>query len=303
MMAKLDTVSVSYQGKDYMIARIPDVFTNTRNNIFIGPHSLSHALYDNHIGYADEDARSILSFAQKLENPYDLAIEWRLLNAKKHGLFSPVITGTETYLAGKLRRGPHAEEAFGYTFEKTVLFAASLGVGTTWIAGTMDRGAFERAMEVSEEEVLPCVSPLGYPAKKMSLRETMMRKGVKADSRLPFEALFFDGSFHTPLTGERAGALERPLEAVRLGPSAVNHQPWRAVRIGDAVHFYEKPGKGMGSDGWDVQRIDLGIALSHFELAAVECGFHPVFRLEDPGIPTEGAIYIASYVLAAQPRE
>ena len=59
MMAKLDTVSVSYQGKDYMIARIPDVFTNTRNNIFIGPHSLSHALYDNHIGYADEDARSI----------------------------------------------------------------------------------------------------------------------------------------------------------------------------------------------------------------------------------------------------
>ena len=86
----------------------------------------------------------------------------------------------------------------------------------------MDRKAFERAMHLSENEVMPCVSPLGYTAKKMSLRETMMRKGVKADSRLNDEKLFFDGAFDKPLAAENAGNLQLALEMVRLAPSAVN---------------------------------------------------------------------------------
>ena len=126
-----------------------------------------------------EDARKIAEFSEKVENPYDIPITWRLLDAGRSGLSSPVIAGAGTYIAGKMRRVPHAEEAFGYTFEKIVLFAWSLGVGTTWIAGTMNRGAFEKAMELSEGEVMPCVSPLGYPAEKMSLRESVMRKGVR----------------------------------------------------------------------------------------------------------------------------
>jgi len=38
---------------------------------------------------------------------------------------------------------------------------------------------------------MPCVSPLGYPAEKMSLRETLMRKGIQADKRMDFDRLFF----------------------------------------------------------------------------------------------------------------
>jgi len=244
----------------------------------------------------EEDAVSILTFANKVENPYELPIEWKLLDRKRDNLSVPVITGTDSYIAGKMRRAPHAEEAFGYTFEKVVLYARSLGVGTTWIAGTMDRKAFEHAMRLSEDEVMPCVSPLGYPAEKMSLRETMMRKGVKADSRLDFEKLFYDGSFEKPLIAENAGELQHALEMVRLAPSAVNGQPWRAVRCGDCVHFFEKRGKGMASDVWDIQKIDMGIALCHFELGAVKSGLHPVLYLEDPGLPgQDGLIYIASF--------
>jgi len=54
----------------------------------------------------------------------------------------------------------------------------------------------------------------------MSVRETMMRKAIKADERLPFEELFFRGTFDTPLTMDRAGKLAIPLEMVRLAPSA-----------------------------------------------------------------------------------
>lgn len=246
-----------------------------------------------------EDADKILSFAEKVENPYDLPITWKLLDAKKEDLSCPVIVGTDAYIAGKMARAPHAEEAFGYAFEKVVLFAESLGVGTTWIAGTMDRQAFERAVRLEAGEVMPCVSPLGYAAKKMSLRETMMRKGIHADSRLDFGALFFRDSFGTPLSSENAGEMKTILEAVRLAPSAVNKQPWRVVLSGNKAHFYLKHSRSRVSDGgWDIQKIDLGIALCHFELAAAQCGLQVSFEISDPGLAAaEDIEYIASWIV------
>lgn len=42
----------------------------------------------------------------------------------------------------------------------------------------------------------------------------------------------------------------------------------------------------------------MGIALSHFELGAVECGLQPVLSFEDPGIPNEeGLLYVATYLI------
>ena len=248
---------------------------------------------------SEEEINEILHFADTVESPYELPIIWKVLNAKASGLSSPVITGTDTYIAGKIQRVPHAEEAFGYVFERVVLFTEAKGIGTTWIGGTMDRGAFERAMGLEEGEVMPCVSPLGYPARKMSLRETMMRKGVKADSRLPFEALFFDGSFETPLNTEKAGELADALEMVRWAPSAVNKQPWRVVISGNTVHFYEKKSKGfVSANGWDMQKIDMGIALCHFAVGMEEKKKKIAFLLEDPGIAHPADTdYIASYQL------
>lgn len=186
---------------------------------------------------------------------------------------------------------------FGYSFEKLVLFAQSLGIGTVWLGGTMDRGAFERAMNLGSDEMMPCASALGYPAQKMSVRESVMRKAIKADNRIPFEELFFDGSFDTPLTQEKAGKLAFPLEMVRLAPSAVNRQPWRAVVADDAVHFYLRRGK-LSACAFDMQKIDLGIALCHFAFAAEDTGISVAFSLNAPEIAfAENMEYIASYQL------
>ncbi len=246
-----------------------------------------------------EQVRAVLEYAESVRNPYEIPIAWRILDAKKHGLSSPVITGTDTYIAGKMHRVPHVEEAFGYSFEKIVLFAESQGLGTTWIAGTMKRDAFENAMELTGDEVMPCVSPLGTPAARMSLREVMMRKGIRADTRMDFGELFFDGSFTAPLTPEKAGRLADAFEAVRLAPSAVNKQPWRIVLCGDTAHFYEKRSKGyVAADGWDLQKVDLGIALCHFELAARDSGSALSFEIRDPALPLPDATsYLASWTL------
>lgn len=245
-----------------------------------------------------EDLEKLTSFMSKTDNPYEIPIEFKLLNAKEQKLPCPVVSGTNLYVGAKAKRVPHTEEAVGYSMEKLVLYAQSLGIGTVWIGGTMDRAAFERAMELGGDEIMPCVSPLGYPAKKLSVKESLMRKGVKADSRLAFEELFFDGSFDVQLTEKKAGGLAGVLETVRWAPSAVNKQPWRVVVKENAAHFYLKRNKGFISEAvGDMQKIDLGIALCHFALAAEEKGMKLNFQISDPGIAAEDDIvYVASYL-------
>lgn len=245
----------------------------------------------------EKDLKKLSAFIEGIDNPYGIPVEFMLLDAKEHNLSSPVITGEKLYVGAKLKRGPHMEEAYGYAFEQLVLYAQSLGIGTVWIGGTMNRSVFEKAMALEDGEVMPCVSPLGYPAKKPSLRESMMRKGVRADSRHPFESMFFDGSPDVPLMEASAGRLIEPLEAVRWAPSAVNKQPWRVVITRNEAHFYLKHSKGFAnSETGNMQKIDMGIALCHFCLSAKEQGLNPVFSLNNPGIAVPADMeYIASY--------
>ena len=86
---------------------------------------------------------------------------------------------------------------------------------------------------------------------------------------------------------------------MRLAPSAVNKQPWRVAVCGNEAHFYEKQSKGyVSGDGWDIQKIDMGIALCHFELTAKECGLDVAFEIAEPELhPGDDTHYIASYVL------
>ena len=246
-----------------------------------------------------EDRKKLTSFMDKIENPYGIPIEFKLLDANEQKLTCPVVVGTNLYIGAKAQRVPHIEEAVGYSFETLVLYAQSLGIGTVWVGGTMDRAAFELAMVLKEDEMMPCMSPLGYPAERMSLRETMMRKAIKADSRMDFEKLFCDGSFNISLTKEKAGNLEELLEAVRWAPSAVNKQPWRVVVDKNAVHFYLKRTKGFISDAaGDMQKIDMGIALCHFALSAEERGLEVCFNISNPQIDADADTeYIASYLI------
>ena len=246
-------------------------------------------------GLTAEDQQELLDFANNVANPYGQSVAFQIFSAKEHNLASPVIAGTDLFMTGKLLKQPHAEEAFGYSMEEVVLFAQSKGIGTTWIAGTMNRDAFEKAAGLVEGERMPCVSPLGHPAAKMGLKESLMRKGVKADSRIAFEKLFFKDSFDTPLKKEDAGDLADALEAVRWAPSAVNKQPWRAVVCGSVVHFYEHKDKGYDDGTWDLQKVDLGIALQHYMAMLCAFGKVPQLRIEDPGIACPaGSEYIAT---------
>lgn len=227
------------------------------------------------------------------KNPFDVPVEFSLLNSKEHGLSSSVIVGAGTYLAAKVKRVDRYEIAFGYSFEEACLYALSLGIGTVMLAASLNRSAFEKAIKVGADEVMAVASPLGYPAEKKSLRETLMRRGLNADERLPFEALFFEEDFSHPLSG--SDPFSEALSMARLAPSAANKQPWRAVVIGNTVHFYEYKTMKDSFLG-DIQKVDMGIALAHFHLTMQENGYAGQLIDSCPGIAIpENTYYVISY--------
>ena len=246
-----------------------------------------------------EDRENLEQYAETITNPFGIPVQFVFLDAEEYGLSSPVLSGEKLFVAGKVEKKPYADVAFGYSFEKLVLYAWSLGIGTTWIGGTMKRELFEAAAKLSEGEMMPCVSPLGYPAKKRSFRETMMRKGVGADARMPADKLFFSESWDKALPEPTDKELRNLIEMVRWAPSAVNRQPWRIIAEENSYHFYEKQDKGyMGNKTGDLQKIDVGIALCHFMTGLEEKGEIAEVEIHNPGITVPAGVeYIATVIV------
>ena len=186
-----------------------------------------------------------------------------------------------------------------------MLLATDLGLGTCWLGGTFTRSSFARAIGISGEETVPAVIATGYAAANDGFRE-LTRRGAGSKHRLPAEELFFDGCFGAPLALEQTSAFARVLEGVRWAPSASNRQPWRIVHAGEAWHFYMQRTShyGRGTLSFlllglaDLQRVDLGIAMCHWELGLRELGATGRWVVQDPGldVPTAATEYVASWV-------
>jgi len=198
-----------------------------------------------------------------------------------------VIKGATGFIAGAVASGDKNFEDFGFLMERAIVFATGLGLGTCWLGGTFTRSTFAERLDLRKGEVMPAVVSVGYPAGRARLLDRAMRLGAGSDRRFPWERLFFDASFGTPLTAEAAGPYRVPLEMMRLAPSASNKQPWRVVKDGTAWHFWLQRTRGYGGRllAVDLQRVDLGIGMSHFELSASELGLAGRWVLMDPGLP------------------
>lgn len=238
--------------------------------------------------------------AEKSPFPADITI--RVLEAKKGtnterlGTYG-VIKGADTFLGVKVKKSDIAMTAVGYTLEKLVLFAAEMGIGTCWIAGTFNRTSFTNAMDVAKDELFPIITPIGYPSNKRSLIDGVFRSVSGAATRKPFDELFFCGDFNTPLTVTEAGEYSYSLEMLRLAPSAVNRQPWRVVKKNNAFHFYKVVGPRENSP-YDLQNLDVGICACHFHLAAQEKGLNGNFESCNPKIAApNGTEYLFSWVV------
>lgn len=236
----------------------------------------------------DSDKEEIRAVCALNSGPFPAKIVFKIIendmvqSGAKLGTYG-MIRGARVFIGGAVEDTDWGTQALGYHFEKLILYLTQMGLGTCWLGGTFNKGAFEKMMKTPEGMIFPAVSPIGYADKKR-LAETLVRGFIRADTRKPWGALFFDGDFSTPLEQATAGAYAFPLEMVRLGPSASNKQPCRIVRLGEWYHFFEQKTPGYGSAfSFDMQSIDMGIAACHFHLACIEKGIDGAFDLSaDP---------------------
>ena len=175
----------------------------------------------------------------------------------------------------------------GYMGEDVVLRATQAGLGTCWIGGTFRNADFSQGQKWPDGQTLKAIIPIGTPADSSSVRDRLMRFAVSANSRKPFDRLFFDNGTEKPLDSDNTFA--GSLELMRLAPSSTNSQPWRAIVIGKSVFFYSA-GKGT------LHMIDLGIGLRHFMIGEEYAGHKGEISLGTYGAPdVPGWIPIASY--------
>ena len=216
---------------------------------------------------------------------------------KKMGTYG-VIKGARNYLAGIISPGTLAMEDYGYCKEIIILQTTALGLGTCWLGGTFQSGFFAQAAGLKKGELMPTVTPLGYPAAEKSLTEKIMRRFAGSDQRKPWADIFFIDDFSRPLSENDAGRYRKALENLRLAPSASNKQPWRVLYGAkkNVFHFVLKRSRQYKMLGIShLQDIDMGIAMSHFEITARELALSGSWEIMSDAQTGKKLEYIVSW--------
>ena len=200
------------------------------------------------------------------------------------------------YVVAAVERGQHDMEDLGYLMEHIVLYATDLGLGTCWLGGTFTQSRFADRIALRASESLPAVVAVGHIAGQPRRVDRLMRLGAGADKRKPWEALFFDRTFATPLSRETAGVYAVPLDMVRAAPSASNRQPWRIVKDGARWHFCLQRTPAYGKSR--LQRMDVGIAMCHWALTVRERDLQGEWTVDPPPIvpPDPDTTYVATWL-------
>ncbi len=195
------------------------------------------------------------------------------------------IQGSPYFIVGTCLKGQQdikdfILEDFGYLFESIILFATQFNLATCWLAGSFSKDHFKKIISLSDPNFyIPAVASLGQAKEKKQLSERILKKIVQANSRKPREELFFEKDFTQPLSIDPSSPYFIATEMVRLAPSASNKQPWRIIKepTKNEFHFILQRNIGLAyklvqnlAQIADTQRIDMGIALCHFQKSLEE---------------------------------
>lgn len=145
----------------------------------------------------------------------------------------------------------------GVSGELFLLHAVELGLGGCWVSGTFKRG--QVGLRLQEGEKIVALLALGEP--KHASQPPLTRK------RKPMVELCPEYDALPP-------ALREVADYIQIAPSAMNLQPWRIARMGDAAVTV--------TVGIARLRLDLGIGVCHALLALGSTPAH--FSLSPDGM-------------------
>ena len=165
---------------------------------------------------------------------------------------------------------PLTAEKLGYYGEKFVLYATSLGLGTCWVAGTYDKKSVRVTLPAGEK--IWDVILIGIATAEIPMKQKMIRTMLRKKDRKPEQFLESD----TPLASA-PDWVKTGIQAMLLGPSAVNQQPVNIVLSGGKVTMK------IRKNGNSLQNNDMGIAKYQFAVGAAECGVKGKWQWGDGG--------------------
>ena len=138
-------------------------------------------------------------------------------------------------------------------------------------------------MGLGKGERIIALTPLGYPDTSFYgkvAHDSVEMGAMSFGRRKPLREIAFGSEWRMPLQTQDAELLEA-LDCVRLAPSWVNTQPWRfLVSQMEVIAVAEVKGRyNAVRDGKHYYRLDVGIAMAHFFLAAREMGWTGEWRI------------------------
>lgn len=181
------------------------------------------------------------------------------------------IKGHNNYILGTAKSTMASRVNFGYLMEKLVLKATEMNISTCWV-GYFDYTFFNQ-VSIEDGFDIPSIVVVGYSAEKKITLKKFVRFVLNSPVRCSWDKIFFTYILKTPLKPENVKKYSDSLEMVRLAPSSGNTQPWRVFFDGttNEFHFFKKS-INQRYELRGLHDIDMGIALSHFELATVQNG-------------------------------
>ena len=219
----------------------------------------------------DKTCQEILSFFRQA-TPLDpeIRVEPRIVTREQVRFYLP--WKTPQLIACFSENKPGYLENAGFLLQQVDLYLQSRGLGSCWLG----LGKF-RKNELPQIEGMEFVIFIAFGQPEGEF----LRSGPEDFSRKPM----------TEIT-------DRPddrLEPARLAPSATNSQPWYFTHVGDTIHvFCSEAGLLRHWMIGNMNRIDMGIALSHLYLSNPE-GFR--FFTAEPETVPKGYRYVGSVSL------
>lgn len=174
-------------------------------------------------------------------------------------------------------------ENVGYVLEPMVLKLTEMGIGTCWIGGSINKQLLKQIIDIKERHVPVIVIAFGYPRDEYDITT----KALKSRNRKDLSDLIMDDMGIT---------WQYIIDAARMAPSSINSQPWRFFKRENIVDVYSVQRRGLLAKHLQkMNLIDVGIALSHIEIASKkydrEVHFEKLAQRDK-----EGLVYITSII-------
>ncbi len=203
------------------------------------------------------------------------------------------IKNAPNFIIGTIEKSKFSYESYGYMLECIVLKATDIGLDTCWF------GAFsQKKIKPNNNEIIPAACAIGIKAEKKAFKENLIQGAANSSNRKPFQELCFLDNIETPAQIDSVGEYYDILEMVRLAPSAGNKQPCIIIKEKNAntFHFYRKS-SNIIYEGMSLNKIDIGIAMAHFEVTAKEKNISGSWKELNPSIKAPSNLtYVISWV-------